>query len=699
MTLGEPTSGKSFPPGRGPAPLALFLLMILAALAVGVVLARLSSVAVMENPTPAPATYTPVSEKLVSAASLADYAGRIVFRCRVAAVDNVCVINPRNPQPGLASDASIHDRATTLEAFSPDGRNVVEAKRVGADFDLFIRDAQGRWQDQIVSSSDLETQPVWSPDGRWIAFVAHHTQGSSVMLYDTMDGTVRPLTEPGGWRDDHPSWSPDSQQVVFSTDRAGFRQLFVVNVGDGSQRRLDTGSIAAWDPVWVKQPRTQVPSPIDSAGPDALGIGLALDEDNCSVMISAGDVSGNVPVTRVELRANDEVVYDSGGLSRSSYRAEVNLDYATPEKELVLRVWNLGAFSREPRELRRSMTCVQPMETPTVDVRAGEPTNFTEEPLIIVTPVPAPADVFAAATAKAEATRLAVTVGTATPTPPNLATATFTPRPVVITSTPTPLNEATQAALDALATAVAFTTGTPTPLPPWVVTATATPTATGTPLPTSTPRPTNTPPFTPWRPADGGRFTPTPQSLIPGAFKGKILFRSNRDGFDAVYVMNPDGTNIGMLTADWPYELALEQEARSNDGRYLALVQNDTNGTQIHVLDAPFNLRKQVTFFGNGTSWDPALDPGGFRIAFNSNEAGNDEIYVVNRDGTGLQRLTQNTWEWDRHPSWSPDGTEIVFWSNRGSGRRQLYIMSADGRNVRRISDGYADDWDPVWVK
>jgi Tol biopolymer transport system component len=40
------------------------------------------------------------------------------------------------------------------------------------------------------------------------------------------------------------------------------------------------------------------------------------------------------------------------------------------------------------------------------------------------------------------------------------------------------------------------------------------------------------------------------------------------------------------------------------------------------------------------------------------------EIYVMNADGTGLQRLTNNTAS-DTRPSWSPDGTKIVFASNR----------------------------------
>jgi Tol biopolymer transport system component len=64
-----------------------------------------------------------------------------------------------------------------------------------------------------------------------------------------------------------------------------------------------------------------------------------------------------------------------------------------------------------------------------------------------------------------------------------------------------------------------------------------------------------------------------------------------------------------------------------------------------------------------------------------------------------MQRLTFNDWEWDKHPSWSPDGSQIVFWSNRETGLHQLWIMNRDGSNQRRLLESPANDWDPVWVK
>jgi len=72
---------------------------------------------------------------------------------------------------------------------------------------------------------------------------------------------------------------------------------------------------------------------------------------------------------------------------------------------------------------------------------------------------------------------------------------------------------------------------------------------------------------------------------------------------------------------------------------------------------------------------------------------------VVTPQGKNQRRLTENSWEWDKHPSFSRDGSRIVFWSNRLTGTRQLWIMNVDGSQPRRLLDSPYNDWDPVWIK
>ena len=82
-----------------------------------------------------------------------------------------------------------------------------------------------------------------------------------------------------------------------------------------------------------------------------------------------------------------------------------------------------------------------------------------------------------------------------------------------------------------------------------------------------------------------------------------------------------------------------------------------------------------------------------------SSESANDEIWLVRRNQWPPMQLTQNDWEWDRSPSFSPDGTQIVFESNRVTGTRQLWMMDASGQNQCQITNFPFEAWDPVWVK
>jgi hypothetical protein len=445
---------------------------------------------------------------------------------------------------------------------------------------------------------------------------------------------------------------------------------------------VSNNSFDDWDPIWVKpQPHPEEDQATVVQTQTQILLGWTVD--HCLVRIEALDQNaGETPITRVQVIAASGVVFDSGAMTSRDYRETVSLELPIGTHQVELRIWNSGDHRQQPLTRQDTLFCYS--ETPT------PPPPVTPTPLVIE-PTPQPENIFVAATEVAMASGSARQPATL---PLGAVVATPTPEPLVITNTPTPENAATRAYEQAYATAMVATTGTPTPLPAWWVTATSTPTATETPLPTETPV------AVPWTPRGVEVLTiePTPTQPIPPMLQGKILFRSDRDGGTDIFVVNPDGTDIQKLTASWPYEQALAKDSYSADGIYKVFVKESSQVYQIFFYDAQYQVEHQVSLMGSGASWDAAIEPGGWQIAFVSNETGNDELYVVNRDSTGLVRITDNEWEWDRHPSWSPAGDEIVFWSNR-TGRKQLYIVSPDGSNLRRLSDGLANDSDPVWVK
>jgi TolB protein len=313
----------------------------------------------------------------------------------------------------------------------------------------------------------------------------------------------------------------------------------------------------------------------------------------------------------------------------------------------------------------------------------------------VVTSTPTAENAVTAAAIAVEETARAETTGTATATPEFMATA--TPFYIVVTNTPTAENRATAAYLRALGTANVILTGTPTPTPPRLATATRTPKPTRTPELVWLDKLTGTPTVT-------ATPTGTPLPPIPSVLRGKIAFLSDRGGGEVpeVYILDPDTMRVALLTDRWPYDEAQRLDRLSPDGTHMVSVTTGERGEQIYVTQLNTGIKWAITF-STRLSYDPAWSPKGDVIAYVSQEmgpeGGSDEIFRVNPQGSEKARLTFNTWEWDKHPTFSPDGTQLVFWSNQTKGSRQLWIMDVDGSNRRILLDSPYNDWDPVWIK
>ncbi len=91
----------------------------------------------------------------------------------------------------------------------------------------------------------------------------------------------------------------------------------------------------------------------------------------------------------------------------------------------------------------------------------------------------------------------------------------------------------------------------------------------------------------------------------------------------------------------------------------------------------------------------PAAAPGLGRIVYVSNDAGNNDIYAINSDGTGASRLTTEPAD-ESDPAPSPDGRKIAFVRNDG-GNRDIWVMNPDGSGERRLTDRPASDRYPSW--
>jgi len=247
-------------------------------------------------------------------------------------------------------------------------------------------------------------------------------------------------------------------------------------------------------------------------------------------------------------------------------------------------------------------------------------------------------------------------------------------------------------------------TGTPSP------TFTATPTATPTFTPTPTASPTNTPTPPPTNTATPVPATPTaapptplpppPQpaaTATPEGLAGKILFKTDRAGLVQIYQMNADGSDQRPLVDISIYTELQTRLPFSPDGQNQILVKGEG---QLDLWWINFVTGQELRLTSTGKpEYDPAWSPVDNRIVFVSEETGNGDIYMLNLGGSALKRITVNDGNFDKHPTWSPDGTKIAFWSDRGfGGNRQVWAVDLATDQTTSLSDNPYNDWDPIWV-
>jgi Tol biopolymer transport system component len=95
-----------------------------------------------------------------------------------------------------------------------------------------------------------------------------------------------------------------------------------------------------------------------------------------------------------------------------------------------------------------------------------------------------------------------------------------------------------------------------------------------------------------------------------------------------------------------------------------------------------------------GPGLSPAWSPNGRMIAFDNNANGNYDVWVMRADGSARRRVTQNPAP-DYFAGWSPDGTRLVFTSDRGG--EDLWSIALDGTGERRLTNDPQPDWGASW--
>ena len=159
--------------------------------------------------------------------------------------------------------------------------------------------------------------------------------------------------------------------------------------------------------------------------------------------------------------------------------------------------------------------------------------------------------------------------------------------------------------------------------------------------------------------------------------------RLSAQGGDSMYVLNSDGSGLRELAVGEYPAWSPVDDWIAHRGCYGA-------DCGLWITHADSGERRRLTT--GGGDGQPAWSPNGKQLAYISKDDGNFEIYLVNRDGSGKVRLTNDAHS-DGLPIWSPDGKWIAFRSDR-SGKWVIYVMHPDGSSVTKVVDA---DVLPLW--
>jgi TolB protein len=99
---------------------------------------------------------------------------------------------------------------------------------------------------------------------------------------------------------------------------------------------------------------------------------------------------------------------------------------------------------------------------------------------------------------------------------------------------------------------------------------------------------------------------------------------------------------------------------------------------------------------GAAIDYDPVWSPDGSTIVFTSDREGSADLFRVNPDGSGIERLTDNP-AYDDQAAFSPDGKRVVFVSTRSGGTSDLWTMDLASRRATALTSGAGGDFRPSW--
>ncbi len=136
--------------------------------------------------------------------------------------------------------------------WSPDGKRLAFASNRGRGFSIYTMPSSGGRPERISDHEFSDSDPEWSPDGKWLVFNALVTaQDSGVFIVPAMSGEIRRLVENDKVIEaSSPQWSPGGKEIVFMSSERGGSDIGIWNFESGSVEWITDSRYEYYAPEW-----------------------------------------------------------------------------------------------------------------------------------------------------------------------------------------------------------------------------------------------------------------------------------------------------------------------------------------------------------------------------------------------------------------------------------------------------------------
>ncbi len=183
---------------------------------------------------------------LQTGASFSPDGRRIAFTMAVHGNSNIWVVNADGTGLKQLTDTR---EINSSPIWSPDGKRIAFVSKRAGDPQIYVMNEDGSGVRRLTFQGNYNQTPDWSPRGDVIAFTARDERNDfDIFTVNVQTTEIKRLTQDEGTRNDEPSFSPNGRSIVFTSNRNGPTELFIMRADGTDQKPL--GVMNASTPAW-----------------------------------------------------------------------------------------------------------------------------------------------------------------------------------------------------------------------------------------------------------------------------------------------------------------------------------------------------------------------------------------------------------------------------------------------------------------